>query len=149
MGDVTIRHKPPTFQYSVSAPNTAALSGKLILDVGSLLSLLTNPPTEYAYEPPHLARSALVREPLTMNRPAAALGDFTQKQGQIDQPERQKASRGAKRRGVQVEYVAPQSSATRGDKRASTIAAAAAAAEAKTRVRSESQCHVEVSGKDG
>jgi protein-serine/threonine kinase len=106
--------------------------------------------TEDAYEPPHLARSASVREPSKMNPPVAALGGLTQKQGQIDQPEKQKSSRDTKRRTVQVEYVAPQSSTVRGDGgAAASAAAAAAAAQAKTRARSESQGPVEVSGTDG
>ncbi|TID26421.1 Pkinase-domain-containing protein [Venturia nashicola] len=97
---------------------------------------------EDAYEPPHLARSASVREPTKAHAPApSVIGGLVQKQGQVDQPDKQKSRRDDKRRTVQVEYVAPQSSTQRGD--------AAATAQAKTRARSESQGPVEVSAADG
>lgn len=97
---------------------------------------------EDAYEPPHLARSASVREPTNKaHAPApSVIGGLVQKQGQVDQPDKQKTRREDKRRTVQVEYVAPQSSTQRGD--------AAATAQAKTRARSESQGPVEVSAAD-
>jgi protein-serine/threonine kinase len=95
---------------------------------------------EDTYEPPHLARSASVREPSKTHAPVAVIGGLAQKQGQIDLPDKQRSSRENKRRTVQVEYVAPQSSTVRGD--------ASASAQAKTRARSESQGPVEVSAAD-
>ncbi|RDI79275.1 hypothetical protein Vi05172_g10762 [Venturia inaequalis] len=97
----------------------------------------TTVPAEDAYEPPHLARSASVREPTKAHAPAPnVIGGLAQKQGQVDQPDKQKTRRDDKRRTVQVEYVAPQSSTQRGD------------AQNKTRARSESQGPVEVSAAD-
>jgi protein-serine/threonine kinase len=67
---------------------------------------------------PSLARSASVREPPKSHVPSTAVvGGLTPKQGTIDPAaqEKQRAAREAKRRTVQLEYVPPQSSTTRGD----------------------------------
>jgi protein-serine/threonine kinase len=127
--------------------NTTVPSGKLQYFL--CYTNHSNLDAEDAYEPPHLARSASVREPskAAQNHTVSTLGGLSQKQGQID--EKPKTTRDAKRRTVQVEYVAPQSSTTRGDGAASSAAAAAAAAQAKTRARSESNGPVEVSTSDG
>ncbi|KAI9759303.1 MAG: hypothetical protein M4579_002432 [Chaenotheca gracillima] len=67
---------------------------------------------------PLLARSASVREPTKPHAPPAVVGGLTPKHGNIDSesPTTQpKSQRDAKRRTVQVEYVAPQSQTVRGD----------------------------------
>jgi protein-serine/threonine kinase len=69
-------------------------------------------------EAPSLARSASVREPHKSHVPATAVvGGLTPKQGTMDvsAQESARATREAKRRTVQLEYVPPQSSTTRGD----------------------------------
>lgn len=120
--------------------NTTVPAGEFRPDANRT-SGIANTAKEDAYEPPHLARSASVREPTKAHAPAPnVIGGLVQKQGQVDQPEKQKSRRDDKRRTVQVEYVAPQSSTQRGD--------AAATAQAKTRARSESQGPVEVSAAD-
>ncbi|KAI9682324.1 MAG: hypothetical protein M1817_000378 [Caeruleum heppii] len=70
-------------------------------------------------EVPLLARSASVREPSKgFQPPVVAIGGLSQKHGNVDphaadaQP---KSQRDAKRRTVQVEYVAPQSQTVRGE----------------------------------
>ncbi|QDS71087.1 hypothetical protein FKW77_009054 [Venturia effusa] len=120
--------------------NTTVPAGESRMDARRPLGK-ANVIEEDAYEPPHLARSASVREPTKAHTPAPnVIGGLIQKQGQVDQPDKQKSRREDKRRTVQVEYVAPQSSTQRGD--------AAATAQAKTRARSESQGPVEVSATD-
>ena len=84
--------------------------------------------TEESYEP-HLARSASVREPTKAHNAVAQIGGL-QKQAPIDN-EKAKTTRDAKRRTVQVEYVAPQSATTRGE-------------QSKTRARGDAQGPVEV-----
>jgi protein-serine/threonine kinase len=122
--------------------NTTVPAGKFSFSA-YMISNDANVLEEDTYEPPHLARSASVREPSKAHAPAAIIGGLVQKQGQVDQPDKQKSQRdNNKRRTVQVEYVAPQSSTQRGD------AAATATAQAKTRARSESQGPVEVSAAD-
>lgn len=119
--------------------NTTVPAGKFLLDANCHLDD-ADMIKEDAYEPPHLARSASVREPTKAHAPAPnVIGGLVQMQGQVDQPDKQKTRREDKRRTVQVEYVAPQSSTQRGD---------AATAQAKTRARSESQGPVEVSAVD-
>lgn len=75
--------------------------------------------TEDTFEqPPPLARSASVREPVkSQTTPSAAHGGLTAKREQINQPpsEKPKTGRDTKRRTVQVEYVAPQSQTARGE----------------------------------
>ncbi|KAI9817109.1 MAG: hypothetical protein M1827_001221 [Pycnora praestabilis] len=66
-----------------------------------------------------LARSASVREPSKPHQPhVSSLGGLGAKHGNIDQEqqaEKPKTQRDAKRRTVQVEYVAPQSQTARGE----------------------------------
>ncbi|OJJ45603.1 hypothetical protein ASPZODRAFT_489153 [Penicilliopsis zonata CBS 506.65] len=68
---------------------------------------------------PSLTRSASVREPpKTYQNPVPTVGGLVHQSGDISQDqleEKAKTSRDAKRRTVQVEYVAPQSQTTRGE----------------------------------
>ena len=70
-------------------------------------------------EAPTLARSASVREPpKTSQGNVSAVGGLSHHAGDVSQgspSEKSKASKDAKRRTVQVEYVAPQSQTTRGE----------------------------------
>lgn len=70
-------------------------------------------------EAPALTRSASVREPPKSYHSAVpTVGGLNHQSGDISQeqpPEKSKTPRDAKRRTVQVEYVAPQSQTTRGD----------------------------------
>ncbi|KAJ5167261.1 uncharacterized protein N7482_006042 [Penicillium canariense] len=70
-------------------------------------------------EAPSLARSASVREPpKTSHSAVPAVGGLNHHAGDISQgspSDKSKTSRDAKRRTVQVEYVAPQSQTTRGE----------------------------------
>lgn len=79
----------------------------------------TTVPAESQAEKPTLARSASVREPQkTHQSPVAAVGGLNHHAGDVSQDspsEKSKTSRDAKRRTVQVEYVAPQSQTTRGE----------------------------------
>ena len=80
---------------------------------------LTSPPTDNHRDVPLLARSASVREPSKTHQPhVAAVGGLAQKHGTVDQEAQTtqpKPQRDAKRRTVQVEYVAPQSQTARGE----------------------------------
>lgn len=75
--------------------------------------------TEPKNEAPALARSASVREPpKTSHSTVPAVGGLNHHAGDISQgspSDKSKTSRDAKRRTVQVEYVAPQSQTTRGE----------------------------------
>ncbi|KAF1811337.1 Pkinase-domain-containing protein, partial [Eremomyces bilateralis CBS 781.70] len=77
----------------------------------------TTVPAQDNYETPSLARSASVREPTKPHAPVSPVGGLASKQGTIDQtePDERTKQRDAKRRTVQVEYVAPSSSTQRGD----------------------------------
>lgn len=79
----------------------------------------TTIPAESQPEAPTLARSASVREPpKTHQSPVPAVGGLNHHAGDISQEspsEKSKTSRDAKRRTVQVEYVAPQSQTVRGE----------------------------------
>ncbi|KAJ5096665.1 hypothetical protein N7456_007386 [Penicillium angulare] len=76
-------------------------------------------PAERPNEAPTLARSASVREPpKTSQGNVPAVGGLSHHAGDISQgspSDKSKTSRDAKRRTVQVEYVAPQSQTTRGE----------------------------------
>ncbi|KAJ5359347.1 uncharacterized protein N7496_011760 [Penicillium cataractarum] len=76
-------------------------------------------PAEPKAEAPALARSASVREPpKTSHGAVPAVGGLNHHAGDISQgspSDKSKTSRDAKRRTVQVEYVAPQSQTTRGE----------------------------------
>ncbi|GBF65469.1 serine/threonine-protein kinase [Trichophyton mentagrophytes] len=79
----------------------------------------TVPSEEEKRDTPLLERSASVREPPKphhVQNNTAVLGGLTQQPGQVSQTpeEKPKRTRDAKRRTVQVEYVAPQSSTARG-----------------------------------
>lgn len=89
----------------------------------SVAKLALTKSTEDHSEGPLLARSASVREP-TKPYPAnmSPVGGLNHQQGKIDpdhQGEKPKPQRDAKRRTVQVEYVAPQSQTVRGEPRPS------------------------------
>ncbi|KAF2139821.1 uncharacterized protein K452DRAFT_299811 [Aplosporella prunicola CBS 121167] len=77
----------------------------------------TTVPAEDPYEVPQLARSASVREPSKPHSVVAPVGGLTQKHGGIDQAEQaeKRGQRDAKRRTVQVEYVAPHTQTQRGE----------------------------------
>ncbi|OKL55947.1 hypothetical protein UA08_08607 [Talaromyces atroroseus] len=80
----------------------------------------TTVPAEGTQEGPSLARSASVREPpKSFQSSASTLGGLTHQQGKVTQDDspgsKSKTSREAKRRTVQVEYVAPQSQTARGE----------------------------------
>ncbi|KFX88773.1 hypothetical protein V490_07416 [Pseudogymnoascus sp. VKM F-3557] len=67
---------------------------------------------------PLLARSASVREPTKAQKPATAVGDLARKHGNVDQDAEDhtpKANKDAKRRTLQVEYVAPRQQTVRGE----------------------------------
>ena len=109
---------------------------------------LTNSSSDDPFDVPHLARSASVREP-TRPQGLPAVGGLTPKQGGLDQSENlaKKASqRDAKRRTVQVEYVAPQSQTTRGEASPMTspVATAVPTQTWKTRASDEAQGPVKV-----
>ncbi|CAI7607648.1 unnamed protein product [Penicillium glandicola] len=79
----------------------------------------TTIPSETQKEVPPLVRSASVREPpKTHPNNAPAVGGLNHHAGDVSQdppPEKSRTPRDAKRRTVQVEYVAPQSQTTRGE----------------------------------
>ncbi|KAJ5664566.1 hypothetical protein N7507_005297, partial [Penicillium longicatenatum] len=79
----------------------------------------TTVPAESQNEPPPLARSASVREPpKTSQGNDPAVGGLSHHAGDVSQEspsDKSKTSRDAKRRTVQVEYVAPQSQTARGE----------------------------------
>ncbi|KAJ5627630.1 hypothetical protein N7490_009858 [Penicillium lividum] len=79
----------------------------------------TTVPAESQSEAPPLARSASVREPpKTSQGNVSAVGGLNHHAGDVSQDspsEKSKTSRDAKRRTVQVEYVAPQSQTARGE----------------------------------
>ncbi|KAJ5535256.1 hypothetical protein N7527_001510 [Penicillium freii] len=79
----------------------------------------TTIPSETQKEAPPLVRSASVREPPKPNQTnATAVGGLNHHAGDVSQdppPEKSRTPRDAKRRTVQVEYVAPQSQTTRGE----------------------------------
>jgi protein-serine/threonine kinase len=103
--------------------------------------------TEETYEQPMLARSASVREPGKPHNAVSPVGGLQQKHGHIDQSE-QDRQRDAKRRTVQVEYVAPQSQTARGDKTSTVAATAGSQSTPRTRVRAE-QGPTEIPNSDG
>ncbi|KAL4975674.1 hypothetical protein BDW66DRAFT_151784 [Aspergillus desertorum] len=75
-------------------------------------------PREQPREAPSLARSASVREPpKTHHSSSPSVGGLVHHSGDIsqDQSDRSRTPRDAKRRTVQVEYVAPQSQTSRGE----------------------------------
>jgi len=94
--------------------NTTVPAGRMTRDLTLPAILALTKRTEDAFETPHLARSASVREPSKPHAAPTTLGGLAQKQGQVDQPPEKKQSRD-KRRTVQVEYVEPKSSTARGD----------------------------------
>lgn len=65
---------------------------------------------------PLLARSASVREPTKTQKPVPVVGDLARKTGNVDDAEEMpKPQKDAKRRTLQVEYVAPRQQTTRGE----------------------------------
>ncbi|KAK1813436.1 hypothetical protein LTR12_012162 [Friedmanniomyces endolithicus] len=97
-----------------------------------------------AGEQPLLGRSASVREPASRS-PAPMAGGGSQKQPAVatEEPDARNKQRDAKRRTVQVEYVAPNAATTRGEA-SSSVAAPAASGSGRTRARGDSQGPVEV-----
>ncbi|KAF2091192.1 Pkinase-domain-containing protein [Saccharata proteae CBS 121410] len=114
-----------------------------------------NNPKEDPYEAPQLARSASVREPSKPHSVVTPVGGLSQKHGGIDhsEAEKQARQRDAKRRTVQVEYVAPQSATARGEVSPSGAAPSGASAaqggSGRTRTRVDNQGPVEVPTTDG
>ncbi|KAI9815814.1 MAG: hypothetical protein M1832_005228 [Thelocarpon impressellum] len=102
---------------------------------------------------PLLARSASVREPSKPHQPhVTAVGALAQKHGTVDQDAQAtqpKPQRDAKRRTVQVEYVAPQSQTARGDALSPTAAQGASptaqASPSRTRTKAADKGPVEAS----
>lgn len=96
--------------------NSTVPAGEFAITCAREPILLTTFTDEYQ-EPPTLARSASVREATKPHQPpATAHGAFSHQEGRLSpEVERQKTSRDAKRRTVQVEYVAPQSQTVRGE----------------------------------
>ncbi|KAK5139900.1 hypothetical protein LTR32_007134, partial [Rachicladosporium monterosium] len=97
-----------------------------------------------AGEQPPLGRSASVREPASRS-PVPMTGGGVQKQPAVatEEPDARNKQRDAKRRTVQVEYVAPNAATTRGEA-SSSVAAPAASGSGRTRARGDSQGPVEV-----
>ncbi|KFY76301.1 hypothetical protein V499_04009 [Pseudogymnoascus sp. VKM F-103] len=91
---------------------------------------------------PLLARSASVREPTKSQKPAPAVGDLARKHGNVDQDAEDhttpKANKDAKRRTLQVEYVAPRQQTVRGEDISS-----APQPVSRTRAGGDGQGHVE------
>lgn len=94
---------------------------------------------------PLLARSASVREPSKSHQPhLAVVGGLSQKHGNVDpeiQSSQNRSHRDAKRRTVQVEYVAPNSDTSRADAQVTEVVPASSS---KARVRSGIEGPVEV-----
>lgn len=90
---------------------------------------------------PLLARSASVREPTKSQKPVPAVGDLARKPGNLDQDadDQPKPTKDAKRRTLQVEYVAPRQQTTRGED-------AAVQSGSKPRARSDSQGQIDLDG---
>ncbi|KAI9695171.1 MAG: hypothetical protein M1820_008877, partial [Bogoriella megaspora] len=101
----------------------------------------TTVPAEDPFENSHLQRSASVREPSKTHQAVSPVGGLIQKHGNIDQAnsnDRRGGQRDAKRRTVQVEYVAPQSSTARGDPANHSTTNTAQDTTGKTRARAGS-----------
>ncbi|KAJ4414355.1 hypothetical protein N0V85_003188 [Neurospora sp. IMI 360204] len=104
----------------------------------------TTVPAEDEGEPPHLARSASVREVPKKSTASPAIGGLVSKQGTVDseaETAHAKQQRDNKRRTVQVEYVAPNTTTQRGDTAGQQQPSSNA-----NRNRNESQAPVESSG---
>ncbi|KAL1387071.1 hypothetical protein HDK64DRAFT_309606 [Phyllosticta capitalensis] len=116
----------------------------------------TTVPAEDPYEVPQLARSASVREASKPTHVSiAGVGGLHQKHGHIDQADaaaHAKRDRDAKRRTVQVEYVAPHTQTQRGEVSppiGSSSGAASQGGASRSRLRVENQGAVEVPATDG
>lgn len=102
------------------------------------------------YETPMLARSASVREPSKPHTAVSPVGGLQQKTGNLEQAEveRQRGQRDAKRRTVQVEYVAPQSQTQRGEVQpastSSNVPVSTSQGTPRTHARTDSQGPTEV-----
>lgn len=73
-------------------------------------------PDERSDGAPLLARSASVREPTKTQKPVPVVGELGRKHGNVDDADEiPKATKDAKRRTLQVEYVAPRQQTTRGE----------------------------------
>ncbi|KAL1647761.1 hypothetical protein SLS58_002562 [Diplodia intermedia] len=111
----------------------------------------TTVPPEDPYEVPQLARSASVREASKQHTSVAAVGGLTQKHGHIDQTESpdKQGRRDAKRRTVQVEYVAPHTQTQRGGETVTAGPTVPLSQGGAQRSRSRDQGPVEVPSSDG
>jgi protein-serine/threonine kinase len=103
----------------------------------------TTVPAEEFADAPGINRSASVREPSSKTKPTAptTVGGLANKHGKIDQEaeaDYARAQRDAKRRTVQVEYVAPTTQTQRGEPSTTQPAGG------RSRVRSTSQGPIEV-----
>lgn len=103
----------------VDIANTTIPSGKDLFSASGQSSSYSHNSTETQKEAPPLVRSASVREPpKTHQNNAPAVGGLNHHAGDVSQDppsEKSRTPRDAKRRTVQVEYVAPQSQTTRGE----------------------------------
>ncbi|KAK5730640.1 hypothetical protein LTR15_000577 [Elasticomyces elasticus] len=99
-----------------------------------------------AVEQPLLGRSASVREPASRSPAPNAGGSSQKKIAAPIEEEARSTQRDAKRRTVQVEYVAPNAATTRGEAAGSPPAnAPVASSSGRTRARGDSQGPIEVS----
>ncbi|KAJ5789066.1 uncharacterized protein N7518_006077 [Penicillium psychrosexuale] len=125
----------------VDIANTTIPSGKDLLSVGGQCSSYSHKAIETQKEAPPLVRSASVREPPKTHQHAPAVGGLNHHAGDVSQDppsEKSRTPRDAKRRTVQVEYVAPQSQTTRGEPPVETSAS-------RSRVPAPSEAHIAAS----
>lgn len=81
-----------------------------------ILDTAIRAPDERSDGAPLLARSASVREPAKTQKPVPVVGELGRKHGNVDDADEiPKATKDAKRRTLQVEYVAPRQQTTRGE----------------------------------
>ena len=119
------------------APQVSA-TGEILSNTRTTTSLLIDCPEDQV-EAPNLARSASVREPVKHQTMTGTAGGRNVS-NPVDTEEKNRTQRDAKRRTVQVEYVAPQSQTIRGDAGPPGIpsSAQANASQARTRARADS-----------
>ncbi|KAI9694931.1 MAG: hypothetical protein M1822_000548 [Bathelium mastoideum] len=105
---------------NVTVPAGESPSSQLSSEI---ISPVADATAEDPFEVVGLQRSASVREPTKSHQAIAPIGGLIQKHGNIDQAngnEKRGPQRDPKRRTVQVEYVAPQSSTVRGESSSQT-----------------------------
>lgn len=109
-----VSHITSTSTTAEEIQDTPATISKLFADNTSIVDLLIA--TGDPYDVPALNRSASVREPTKPSTGVSPIGGLSQKHGTIDRAEEaSRPQKDAKRRTVQVEYVAPQSQTQRGE----------------------------------